>query len=177
MLLRRFQITLNLSLDGVLDFLNSKNMTEAGPLDLIDDYNSDTEEGVDKQTLGKLAYDLPGSMPNHGRPIVRTKCLRIAPTGRSWAAATTEGVLLYSMDESFIFDPTDLDIDVTPEVSVANPTSYQVSQSFATDPELSVNQWHSLKFQSSLCFTEFMILVHLLIFSFPYFLSRQLMQL
>ncbi|KAL0354768.1 UNVERIFIED_CONTAM: Periodic tryptophan protein 2 [Sesamum radiatum] len=114
-LLRRFQITHNLSLDGVLDFLNSKNMTEAGPLGLIDDYNSDTEEGVDKQTRDKLAYDLPGSMPNHGRPIVRTKCLRIAPTGRSWAAATTEGVLLYSMDESFIFDPTDLDMDVTPE--------------------------------------------------------------
>lgn len=114
-LLRRFQITHNLSLDGVLDVLNSKNMTEAGPLDLIDDDNSDVEEGIDKQTRGKLGYDLPGSMPNHGRPVIRTKCLRIAPTGRGWAAATTEGVLVYSMDESFIFDPTDLDIDVTPE--------------------------------------------------------------
>ncbi|XP_075667253.1 periodic tryptophan protein 2 [Castanea sativa] len=114
-LLRRFQITHNLSLDGVLDFLNSKNMTEAGPMDLIDDDNSDTEEGVDKQSRVKLGYDLPGSMPNHGRPVIRTKCLRIAPTGRSFAAATTEGVLVYSIDESFIFDPTDLDIDVTPE--------------------------------------------------------------
>ena len=116
-LLRRFQITHNLSLDGVLDFLNSKKMTDAGPLDLIDDVDSDTEEGVDKQTRAKLGYDLPGSMPNRGRPIIRTKCLRIAPTGRSFAAATTEGVLVYSIDDSFIFDPTDLDIDVTPEVS------------------------------------------------------------
>lgn len=115
-LLRRFQITLNLSLDGVLDFLNSKNMTEAGPLNLIDDDNSDKEDGVDKQTRRKSSYDLPGSMPNRGRPIIRTKCLRIAPTGRSWAAATTEGVLVYSIDENFIFDPTDLDMDVTPEV-------------------------------------------------------------
>ncbi|KVH98016.1 G-protein beta WD-40 repeat-containing protein [Cynara cardunculus var. scolymus] len=114
-LLRRFQITLNLSLDGVLDVLNSKNMTDAGPLNLIDDDNSDIEDGVDKQTRVKSSYDLPGSMPNRGRPIVRTKCLRIAPTGRSWAAATTEGVLIYSMDDNFIFDPTDLDIDVTPE--------------------------------------------------------------
>ncbi|KAK9281854.1 hypothetical protein L1049_004760 [Liquidambar formosana] len=113
-LLRRFQITHNLSLDGVLDFLNSKNMTEAGPLNLIDDDNSDEEDGVDKQTRGNLGYDLPGSMPNHGRPIIQTTCLRIAPTGRTWAASTTEGVLIYSMDESFIFDPTDLDIDVTP---------------------------------------------------------------
>lgn len=114
-LLRRFQITHNLSLDGVLDFLNSKNMTDAGPLNLIDDDNSDTEEGVDKQTRGNLSYNLPGSMPNNGKPVIQTKCLRIAPTGRSWAAATTEGVLVYSIDESFIFDPTDLDIDVTPE--------------------------------------------------------------
>lgn len=114
-LLRRFQITHNLSLDGVLDFLNSKKMTDAGPLDLIDDDDTDTEEGVDKQTRGKLGYDLPGSMPNRGHPIIRTKCLRIAPTGRSFAAATTEGVLVYSTDETFIFDPTDLDIDVTPE--------------------------------------------------------------
>ncbi|KAF7824873.1 periodic tryptophan protein 2-like protein [Senna tora] len=114
-LLRRFQITHNLSLDGVLDFLNSKNMTEAGPLDLIDDYNSDMEDGVDKQTQMKIGYDLPGSMPNRGRSIIRTKCLKIAPTGRSFVAATTEGVHVYSVDESFIFDPTDLDIDVTPE--------------------------------------------------------------
>ncbi|KAF3450839.1 hypothetical protein FNV43_RR06928 [Rhamnella rubrinervis] len=114
-LLRRFQITHNLSLDGVLDFLNSKKMTEAGPLDLIDDDNSDMEDGVDKQTRGRLGFDLPGSMPNRGRPIVRTKCLRIAPTGRSFAAATTEGVLVYSIDDNFIFDPTDLDIYVTPE--------------------------------------------------------------
>ncbi|XP_022723341.1 periodic tryptophan protein 2 [Durio zibethinus] len=114
-LLRRFQITHNLSLDGVLDFLNSKNMTEAGPLDLIDDDNSDTEEGIAKQTRGNIGYNLPGSMPNHGRPVIQTKCLKIAPTGRSFSAATTEGVLVYSIDESFIFDPTDLDIDVTPE--------------------------------------------------------------
>lgn len=114
-LLRRFQITHNLSLDGVIDFLNSKNMTEAGPMDLIDDDNSDTEEGVEKQTRGKLDYDLPGALPNHGRPTIRTKCLKIAPTGRNFVAATTEGVLVYSIDESFIFDPTDLDIDVTPE--------------------------------------------------------------
>lgn len=114
-LLRRFQITHNLSLDGVLDFLNSKRMTEAGPLDLIDDDNSDVEEGINRQTRETLGYDLPGSMPNKGRPVIRTKCLRIAPTGRSWAAATTEGVLIYSIDESFIFDPTDLDMDVKPE--------------------------------------------------------------
>lgn len=91
-------------------------MTADGPLELIDDDVSDTEEGVDKQIRAKLGYDLPGTGADHGRPVVRTKCLRIAPTGRSFAAATTEGVLIYSIDESFIFDPADLDMDVTPEV-------------------------------------------------------------
>ncbi|KAI4379281.1 hypothetical protein MLD38_005599 [Melastoma candidum] len=114
-LLRRFQTTLNTSLDGVLDFLNSKNMTDAGPLDLIDDDDSDKEEGITHQVYGDLGQNLPGALQNRGRPIIRTKSLKIAPTGRSFAAATTEGVLIYSIDDSFIFDPTDLDIDVTPE--------------------------------------------------------------
>jgi periodic tryptophan protein 2 len=35
-MLRRFQTTSNRSLDGVLDTLNSRNMTDAGPLQLID---------------------------------------------------------------------------------------------------------------------------------------------
>ena len=112
----KIQITLNLSLDGVLDVLNSKNMTNAGLMNLIDDDGSDVKDVADEQTRVKSSYDLPGAVTNRGRPIVRIKCLRIAPTGRSWSAATTEGVLVYSMDENFIFDPTDLDIDVTPEV-------------------------------------------------------------
>lgn len=103
-------------------------MTEAGPLDLIDDENSDVEEGIDGQTRGKLGFDLPGSRPNNGRPVIRTKYLKIAPTGRSFVAATTEGVLVYSVDESFIFDPTDLDIDVTPEVLQSLHSHYIISR-------------------------------------------------
>lgn len=43
-MLRRFQISANKSLDGVLDQLNSKNITDAGPLDLIADAPSDDED-------------------------------------------------------------------------------------------------------------------------------------
>lgn len=35
-------------------------------------------------------------------------------SGRSWAATTTEGLLIYSLDGSMVFDPYDLDLDVTP---------------------------------------------------------------
>jgi periodic tryptophan protein 2 len=103
-------------LDGVLDFLNSKNMTSAGPLDLIDDDDSDEEDGTDQQSQKRLGFGLPGTGSNKARPVVRTKSLQLCPTGRSFAAATTEGLLLYSMDDNLVFDPADFDIDVTPEV-------------------------------------------------------------
>lgn len=38
----------------------------------------------------------------------------ISVLGRSWAATTTEGLLIYSLDSGLIFDPFELDIDVTP---------------------------------------------------------------
>jgi periodic tryptophan protein 2 len=93
-------------LDGVLDFLNSKKMTDAGALDLIDDEDSDVKEGIDQQTRGNLGLGLPGSMENCGRPIARTKCVNFAPTGRSFAAATTDGVSLYSMNHLFLIQHT-----------------------------------------------------------------------
>lgn len=34
--------------------------------------------------------------------------------GRAWAAATTEGLMIYSLDSGMVFDPFDLDIEVTP---------------------------------------------------------------
>jgi periodic tryptophan protein 2 len=38
-----------------------------------------------------------------------------SPTGRAFTAASTEGLLIYSLDAAVQFDPFDLDIDVTPE--------------------------------------------------------------
>lgn len=50
----------------------------------------------------------------HFKPEIRVSSLRFSPTGRSWAATTTEGLLVYSLDGSLVFDPYDLDLDVTP---------------------------------------------------------------
>ena len=35
--------------------------------------------------------------------------------GRSWAAASTEGLLVYSLESDIVFEPFQLDCDVTPE--------------------------------------------------------------
>ena len=35
--------------------------------------------------------------------------------GQAWAAATTEGLLLYSLDPGLVFDPFELELGITPE--------------------------------------------------------------
>ena len=35
-------------------------------------------------------------------------------TGRSWAATSTEGLLIYSLDHNLVFDPYDLEMEITP---------------------------------------------------------------
>ncbi|CDO93123.1 unnamed protein product [Kluyveromyces dobzhanskii CBS 2104] len=114
-LLRRFTVSKNMLLNGTMEFLNSGRMTEAGSLDLIDQdaENSDLEDRVDNS--------LPGA--NRGgdlstrrvRPAVRVTSIRFSPTANAFAAASTEGLLVYSVDETILFDPFDLDVDVTPQ--------------------------------------------------------------
>ena len=112
---KKFQISENLSLDGTQEFLDSRRMTEAGvsieALDLRGD-EEDLNDRVDITLPGAQKGDLSR---RKYRRAARTMCVRFSPTGRTWAAASTEGLLLYGLDETTTFDPLDLDIDITPE--------------------------------------------------------------
>ncbi|KAJ9530419.1 hypothetical protein QJQ45_000793 [Haematococcus lacustris] len=114
-MLRRFAVTSNRSLDGVLDMLNSKHLTDAGPLQLIDAEGPDADDAelLPPMLDAAAAADVPGAGKGK-RPSARTRSLALSPTGRCWAAATTEGVVLYSLDDDMLFDPTDLSEDLTP---------------------------------------------------------------
>jgi periodic tryptophan protein 2 len=116
-LLKKFEITRNLSLDGVLDILNSKALTEAGRLELLDLLDHDDDE-IFTQNQTK-ALKLPGVNKGTSKrttpPAIATRQLEFSPTGRGWGAVTTEGLLLYSLDDTLIFDPFDLDLQVTPD--------------------------------------------------------------
>ncbi|KAJ3139411.1 hypothetical protein HK100_011615 [Physocladia obscura] len=114
-LLKKFQISHNLSLDGMHRELDSRNMTEAGPRELIDNTGdlSDIEDRIDSSLPGAKKGDL--SLRAKIKPEARTKCVKFSPSGRTWAAASTEGLLLYSLDDAIMFDPFDLEIDITPE--------------------------------------------------------------
>ncbi|KAJ1871473.1 U3 snoRNP protein, partial [Coemansia sp. RSA 486] len=113
-LLRKFQITKNQSLDGVQIKLNSKLMTEAGSADLIDSdgIDSDSEKHADRSLPGVKSGDKSNRL---FKPEARTRDVKFSPTGRQWAAASTEGLLIYSLDETITFDPYELDEDVTPD--------------------------------------------------------------
>uniref|UniRef100_A0A9J7ZA71 Small-subunit processome Utp12 domain-containing protein n=1 Tax=Cyprinus carpio carpio TaxID=630221 RepID=A0A9J7ZA71_CYPCA len=93
-LMKKFEISCNLSLDAMEEFLDRRKMTEFGSL-----------------SLSSSHCDMSS---RRFKPEIRVSSLCFSPTGRSWAAASTEGLLIYSLDTSLVFDPYDLDMDVTP---------------------------------------------------------------
>lgn len=115
-MLKKYQISQNLSLDGTEELLDSRRINEAGiNIDLIDNRDgSDLEDRMD--------MSLPGARRGAGdmsirryKQEARTKFVQFSPTGMAWAAASTEGLLIYSSDETVMFDPFDLSIDLTPQ--------------------------------------------------------------
>uniref|UniRef100_A0AAR2KZ89 Small-subunit processome Utp12 domain-containing protein n=1 Tax=Pygocentrus nattereri TaxID=42514 RepID=A0AAR2KZ89_PYGNA len=109
-LMKKFEISCNLSLDAMEEFLDRRKMTEFGSLALVDEGAGDGD-GVELGLPGVRRGDMSS---RHFKPEIRVSSLRFSPTGRSWAAASTEGLLIYSLDTSLIFDPYDLDMDITP---------------------------------------------------------------
>lgn len=116
LLLRKWQISHNRSLDGILDKLSGKDLGEAGNTALLD---LDDAEDPDKRRMTDVS--LPGAKKGdmaskrNLRQEVRAKAICFSPTGRAFAIATTEGLLLYSLDEALVFDPFELGEDVNPE--------------------------------------------------------------
>uniref|UniRef100_A0A3B3HKU2 PWP2 small subunit processome component n=1 Tax=Oryzias latipes TaxID=8090 RepID=A0A3B3HKU2_ORYLA len=110
MLMKKFEISCNLSFDAMEEFLDRRKMTEFGSLALVDEGPGDGD-GVNISLPGVRRGDMSS---RHFKPEIRVSSLRFSPTGRSWAATTTEGLLVYSLDGSMVFDPYDLDLDVTP---------------------------------------------------------------
>jgi periodic tryptophan protein 2 len=113
-LLKKFTVSINLSLSGTQEFLNSKLLTEAGPAGLIDEQGeaSDLEDRIDRTLPGSTRG---GDSSARKRMLeVRVTGVAFAPIGRSFCAASTEGLLIYSLDTMPLFDPIDLDLAVTP---------------------------------------------------------------
>jgi periodic tryptophan protein 2 len=117
-LLKKFTVSVNLALAGTQEFLNSRNLTEAGPAGLLDEQGeaSDLEDRLDRSVPGATRGDLS---TRKYRPEVRVPAVAFSPTGRTFCAASTEGLLIYSLDQALSFDPFDLDVTVTPTSTMA----------------------------------------------------------
>jgi periodic tryptophan protein 2 len=115
-MLKKYQISQNLSLDGTEEFLDSRKINDAGiNIDLIDDRDgSDLEDRMDTSLPGAVRGAGDMSVRRY-RQEARTKCVQFSPTGMAWAAASTEGLLIYSLDDTVTFDPFDLSMDLTPQ--------------------------------------------------------------
>ncbi|KAI0834156.1 periodic tryptophan protein 2 [Hypoxylon sp. FL0890] len=117
-LLKKFTVSVNLSLSGTQEFLNSKLLTEAGPEGLLDDEadHSDREARRDKLLPGSKRGD-PSARKK--LPEVRVTSVGFSPTGTAFCAASTEGLLIYSVDNELQFDPFDLNMEITPASTLA----------------------------------------------------------
>jgi periodic tryptophan protein 2 len=132
LLLRRWVLSRNRSLDGVLDKLHSRGLGEGGVnLAVLDAEEAaeaaEREEragrggggggggGGDEVAAAAAAARLPGVASRALRPEVRCKGLCFSPTGRAFSAATTEGLLLYDADAELVWEPLDLQEEATPE--------------------------------------------------------------
>jgi periodic tryptophan protein 2 len=116
-LLKKYTVSVNLSLSGTQEFLNSRLLTEAGPDGLIDT----TGDGEDPELRDA---SLPGSKrgdPSARKrmPEVRVSGVAFSPTGNAFCAASTEGLLIYSLDNQLQFDPFDLNMEITPASTLA----------------------------------------------------------
>lgn len=118
-LLKKFTVSVNLSLSGTQEFLSSKLLTEAGPRAELDDQGeaSDREDRLDKTLPGAQRGGDPSARKN--KPEVRVSGVAFSPAGTAFCAASTEGLLVYSLDTALAFDPFDLHMDITPAATLA----------------------------------------------------------
>lgn len=84
---------------------------------------------------GTVSIRLPGVQKGdmatrNFKPEVNVFCVRFSPTAQSWAAATTEGLLIYSLDRGIVFDPLNLSLEVTPKA--ARECLQQQSRQYST---------------------------------------------
>ncbi|XP_055853806.1 periodic tryptophan protein 2 homolog [Episyrphus balteatus] len=125
MLLKKFAITQNKSFDSLDESLNRRKMTEFGNMALVEK-REDLEGG---NVMIRLPGVQKGDMASrHFMPEVNVYCVRFSPTGQSWAAACTEGLMVYSLDKGVVFDPFDLSMEVTPKATVQSLKEQEYSK-------------------------------------------------
>jgi len=113
-LLKKFQVTFNRSLDGVLDELNSKNLSSGAvvPVDAEGEDASGDETTYNTIRLPGAKVSDDGSRKS--RVEVLTLQVAFSSTGREWSTISGEGLHVYGLDDDMVFDPIKLTESITP---------------------------------------------------------------
>lgn len=110
LLVKRIEISNNLSLDGFNEFISKRKIQEFGfNLEQIKYRNNES-------SLAPIS--LPGVIKSdyadrEMTPIISVQQIRFSPTMRTFSLASTEGVIIYSLDNTTTFYPFELDASIT----------------------------------------------------------------
>lgn len=104
-LVKKFTLTHNRSLNGILYKLNSKNYGKK------DEYYDSEDE---LEANNKMRQRLPGAniTSNELAPEIKITSVQFSNTNREWAVGTTEGIFIFSLDKSLTFSKLSLDMNI-----------------------------------------------------------------
>ncbi|XP_076066319.1 periodic tryptophan protein 2 homolog isoform X2 [Oratosquilla oratoria] len=111
LLIKKFEITQNRSFDAMDDIISRRKMAEGGINLALVEEREDPSERASLKLPGVVKGD---KSQRSFRPEVCVTSLTFSPTGQSWAACSSEGLLVYSLDNDWLFDPLYLDIANNP---------------------------------------------------------------
>jgi len=106
-------VTQNRSLDGVLTKLNSKDMTQFGSKAELEIDSEEEEEWQADNKEQLPGARKPATIKRRTKLAVRVTDVKFSPDGQSFACATTEGLLIYSLNDQIAFNPVEIDEGVT----------------------------------------------------------------
>ena len=122
--MKRFQISCNLSLEGILEVHDRRKITEWGFSDVhIDMSEKRSMPGVNKDNDTKRQIKIEAIVSS----------IKFSPTGSNFAAATSEGVIIFSNEKTFrgieyiggAVDFSQFEMDITPESILKNLANKQ----------------------------------------------------
>lgn len=116
-LVKKFQLSHNHSLEGIVDKLRSDRIVDGVQMDNLP-FNEGDSENERRRLVGKGVPGGGKSSLNDGsrtvKPELLTAALMFSPTGREYAVASTQGLQIFGLDDGLMFAPIDLDVAITP---------------------------------------------------------------
>lgn len=148
LLVKKFEISNNLSLDGFQEFVSKRKIQEFGFNLAVIKHREDNS--------GLAPISLPGVMKSdyadrEMTPVIAVHSVKFSPTMRSFSVASTEGVIIYSLDKSNVFDPFELDTSVTPQSLRKHLQSHNFSDALMHSLKLNVEHLFQETIESIPC--------------------------